>query len=212
MGSGGINSQISRLNDIGSKQTNLAGTLGANAGADYGAGHAAMDPVISNWTKLFTGSPKEVTAAAMPALTPLTQSQQATTEAIKNSMPPGPARDLAMAKSQRDFLGQIGTAKSGIVQGAGDKLFGAGTGLLNLSTSEYGGALGGYSGAASTTQQALQAEVQKRQSMLNFFGGLAKIAAAPLTGGLSMFSGGGGGGVQGGGFSGDPYAWMQGSG
>ena len=188
--SGLVQSEINLANS----QTQLAQSTAASSAADKAKADALQAPYILQQQQLASGDRNAVTAAAMPTISQISGATNPTIEAIKNSVPPGPARDAAIANYQASQSSTIATTEAGLVNQAPTNLANVGTQQYGFSLQELGAALSGLSGAgssfggASSSNQTLaNMQTQSSQALWAPLISLASLAGSAATGG--MFSG-----------------------
>lgn len=158
---------------------------------------ALQAPLIARETALATGDPKAALAASMPTISKLSAGYAGARESILNQVPPGAARDTALANLEIQKDTGIAGAQASAVQAAPEVLANIGSGQGAFSLQELGASLSGLSGSTSSFGSAGQANVQagqlEAQRSAALWGpilGLAGIAGNLATGGVfgSIFS------------------------
>lgn len=139
-------------------------------------------PLIAKETALASGNPSAVLSASMPEISQITQGFNASKAAIENQLPPGAARDQAIAQLNRQQYTGIAGVQASEVQQAPQILASVGAGAAGLSIQELAGALSGYSGANTSASGIAQEENQSQNNKLSFFSGLAGAAGNAAAG------------------------------
>jgi hypothetical protein len=123
-------------------------------------------------------------SAVAPQIGELTRANQATKEAIYNSVPAGAARDIAMAQNERELPAQKATLLNTAYTGALDKLANVGSGLGAFSLQELSAGLKAGELSGSTRNQVMQRDSEAKAATLGFLGSLAgaggQIAGAKM--------------------------------
>lgn len=193
----GPSQNISTGNSISGQQLGVASQAGQQSAQTYNQFQQDIAPLTSQLTSLASGNRQQALSAAMPIISQISGGFNASKQQIMNSLPPGAARDTALANLQTQSAGGIATAQANAVQQAPQELAQLGQGIGGMSLQELGAQLSGLSGGAQTNFGAGQMAAQQQQAMLSFFSGLAKDA----TGLINPISLGGGGTGGGGGVS-----------
>ena len=176
--SSGPSKAISTAGGITQSQLGAAGTAGATSAAEQAQMQQLIAPLISQQTKLATGDRTAATAAAMPVISQLSGATNPTIASIQNSLPPGAARDQAIANYKAQNSSQIASTEASMVQGAPTALASLGTTIGGMSLQELGAQLAGLQGGAQTNLGAGQLAAAQQQALLNFFGQLAGAGGA----------------------------------
>jgi hypothetical protein len=117
----------------------------------------------------------------MPTISTLSQGYNASKQAIQDNLPPGAARDQALAQlSTQEYTGIAG-AQAAQVQAAPGILAQLGSGSAGLSVQELGAALSGYGSSGQLQGQVASENNQSKANELGLFGGL--LGAAGTAGG-----------------------------
>jgi hypothetical protein len=143
-----------------------------------------QQPAIDQETALATGDPKAVLAAAMPTISTLSAQFSAAQEAIENQIPPGPARDAALANLQTSKASTQAGTEAQLVQNAPGVLANIGSGLGAFSLQELGASLSGLSGA-NTSAGGIASEENASQAnkvglLSSVVGAAGKVGAAAI--------------------------------
>ena len=194
----GASGNINSANAISGQQLGVASQAGQQQQQLYGQAMTAIQPYLQQQSALAGGNRQAALAAAMPVISQISGGYQGAKQQIMNSLPPGAARDTALAQLETQKATGIGTAQANMVQQAPQNLAALGGTLGGMSLQELGAQLSGLSGGAQTNYQAGQMAAAQQQSMLQFFGGLAKdvtslVPGLGSLGGSSMPGGGGSG-------------------
>jgi hypothetical protein len=163
----------------------VSSTAGQQQGQLYNQFLTDIGPLQAQQTALASGNRTAALSAAMPMISQLSTGFNAARQQIQNNLPPGAARDTALANLQTQSAGGIATAQANAVQNAPNVLANLGSSLGGMSLQELGAQLSGLSGGAQTNLGAGQMAAQQQQSMLNFFSSLIGSATnlIPGTGG-----------------------------
>lgn len=188
MGGGPSESTLNQQQNISSQQQQISSESEARAQQQYDQSQALAQPLIAQQTKLATGSPSDVLAAAMPTISQISGGYQGAKQSIMNSLPPGAARDTALANLETQKATSIGSTEANLVQGAPSVLANLGAGAGAFSVQELGGALSGLTGASSTNNTVLQAQTQQQAAKLGLagsaLGGVGEAAGGGVFGKL----------------------------
>jgi hypothetical protein len=180
----GPSQNISNANSISGQQLGVASQAGQQQSQLYNQFQQDIAPLTSQLTSLASGNRQQALSAAMPVISQISGGFNASKQQIMNTLPPGAARDTALANLQTQSAGGIATAQANMVQQAPAQLAALGQGLGGMSLQELGAQLSGLSGGSQTNIAAGQLAQQQQQSMLNFFSSLAGTAGNLATGGL----------------------------
>ncbi len=178
----GPSQNISNANAISGQQLGVASQAGAQSAQNYQQMQSLIAPLIGQQTALASGNRQQALAAAMPVISQISAGFNGAKQQIMNSLPPGAARDTALANLQTQKATGIGNAQASMVQQAPGQLAGIGTTLGGMSLQELGAQLSGLGGGASTNLGAGQMAAEQQQSMLSFFSSLASPIASVLGG------------------------------
>lgn len=196
----GPGGNINTGNAIVGQQLGVSSTAGQRSADDYSQFKDALAPLIGQQKALASGDRQASLTAAMPWISKLSQGFTGAKESLMNSMPPGAARDRALADLQTQMSTGIAGAQANAVQQAPQTLAGLAPNFSQMSLQELGAMLGGLQGGAQTNQGVGQMAAAQQKALLDFFGGLVKTGTGLVSGGLL---GGGGGGSS-------PFAWGSG--
>ena len=203
MGSGGpskeqLAMQQQQLNEntqVTQAQLDLQRQQFQQSQVDLAQRQALQQPLIAKEQALAGGDRNAALAAAMPSIMNLSQGYNASKESIMSSLPPGAARDQALAALDTQKYVGTGAALAGQVQQAPEVLANIGSGLGAFSLQEVGASLSGLQGASSSSlggfgavSQQEQMQAQAKANQLGFIGGLVGDATSLATGGLGKFS------------------------
>lgn len=194
-GGGPSSSQINTSNQltqqqlgISQQELDLANRQDANSQATQAEAKAQMQPYIAQQTALATGDRTEALKASLPAISKLSGGYNAAKSSILDSIPPGAARDLAVARLAIDKNVGIAGAQASAVQQAPQALAAIGSGQEAFGLQQLGAALSGYGGAvnagnsaANINYQAEEAQNAAKANQLGFIGGLAGSAASAVS-------------------------------
>lgn len=146
-----------------------------------------IQPLKSQLTALSSGDRTQALSAAMPIISQISSGYSAAQQQILNSIPPGAARDAALAnlQVQKDTT-TSGTLASEIQQ-APTTLANLGAGQGAFSIQQLGAALSGYSGASTSAGAVAQEENAAQANKVGLISGLAGAAGSAL-GGSFKFS------------------------
>ena len=173
----------SALQSTAGAQAGLGATSAAQSQEDRAQAKALEQPLINKETALSGGDRSAALAAAMPSISNITAGYAGAKESIFNTLPPGAARDTALANLETQKSVGTGTAIAGQVQQAPEILANIGSGLGAFSLQELGAGLSGYSGASNTQQAVLGAQAQQQAAKLGIAGDLVG-AAGTAAGGI----------------------------
>jgi hypothetical protein len=160
------------------------------AAEDRPVGLALEEPLIAKQKALLT-DPDAALSAAMPELSKISQGYTASKSSIMNQIPPGAARDMALAQLQQQQQLSQSSILANEVQNAPSILAQAGASRLNQSNIGTQLATGaGQTSASTASNVENSADARKAQTMSNI-GGLLGMGGS-MAGGSS-----GGGGILG---------------
>jgi hypothetical protein len=134
-----------------------------------------LQPAIDFNTGVTTSKDTQMVAAA-PVIGELSKAGKVSEEQIFESIPAGPARDMAIAENKRATAGGIAKARSDTYLSSIDKLANIGSGLGSFSLQELGAALTGFGSGASTGQSVIQGKAQKKAATTGMIGDFASAA------------------------------------
>jgi len=159
----------------------IAGQSNQQEQQQYAESQALEAPLIAQETALASGNRSAAVSAAMPTISTLSQGYNASKQAIQDNLPPGAARDQALAQlSTQEYTGIAG-AQAAQVQAAPGILAQLGSGSAGLSVQELGAALSGYGSSGQLQGQVASENNQSKANELGLFGGL--LGAAGTAGG-----------------------------
>lgn len=173
---GGPNSQdYKRQSDIAQQQVDLAKSQSTTAAADRAKMDKLLQPSI-DFNTAVTKDPQSQLVAAAPMIGQIAKGEKAAEEQIFESIPAGPARDMALAEAKRGKASDIATTRNNIFTTALDKLANIGSGLGSFSLQELGAALTGFQGGAATGQGVIQNKAQTKAATTGMIGDFAMAA------------------------------------
>jgi hypothetical protein len=173
----GPSSNISQANAISGQQLGVASQAAGQQSQLYNTFLQDIQPLQAQQTALASGNRQAALSAAMPVISQLSTGFNAAKQQIMNNLPPGAARDAALAQLQTTSAGGIATAQANVVQNAPNVLASLGSNVGGMSLQELGATLSGLSGGAQTNLGAGQMAAEQQQAMLNFFSSLAAGAS-----------------------------------
>lgn len=141
-----------------------------------------QQPAIDYNKALASGDKTALLKATAQPIGQITQASNSAKANIMNSLPPGAARDVALAEQARDAPSQIATFINGQSLAAPDKLANIGAGLGAFSLQELGGGLRASEDATSGRNQVLGQQAQGKAATLGFLGSLAGAGAGAYAG------------------------------
>jgi hypothetical protein len=187
---GGANQSISTGKGITQQQLGVASGAGTQAADLYNQYKTLTQPLISQETALATGDRNASLTAAQPVISQLSSGFQAAKQRIMNSVPPGAARDKALADLQTQYSSTIGGTEAQLVQQAPGVLAGIGGQSEGFGLQALGAQLNALAGGATTNFNTGQLAVAQQSSLLDFFGSLAGVAGGAISPISKLFSGG----------------------
>lgn len=161
----------------------------------YAQSQTLEAPLIAKETALASGDRSAALSASMPVISQISQGYQASKAGTMNNLPPGAARDKALAQLETQQYTGIATAQASEVEAAPGILAQLGAGSAGLSVQELAGALSGNTSSAQVSGQVASEENAAKANSLQFFGSLAGAAGGAI-GGFNL-GGGGSSGVTG---------------
>jgi hypothetical protein len=174
------------VSNTASQQSGVAGTQATMGTATEAEALSLAQPAIAQQTALASGNRSAALAASMPAISQITGGYNAAQEQIMNSVPPGPARDAALANLQTQRATSTANTQAQLVEQAPSNLANIGSGLGAFSLQQVGAALSGYSGASQSEQSVMNVQEQQQAAKLGLAGsglGMAGEIGGPLIGG-----------------------------
>lgn len=169
-------------NVVSQQQLSLAQQENTQSQQQYQQQQDLEAPEIALQKTLATGNPSAVLAATAPTISTLSAQFPASQEQIMNQLPPGPARDAALAQLTTSKNSTIAGTEANLVTQAPATLANIGAGLGAESLQQIGAALSGLSGA-NTTAQGIESNANAEKA--NTVG-----LISGLTGGLGTAAGG----------------------
>jgi hypothetical protein len=173
-----MNAQANAANQLSS----VASTAEQNQQQQYAQSQALEAPLVAQETALASGNRTAAVNAAMPTISTLSQGYNAALSQIQDTLPPGAARDQAVAQLQRQEYTGIAGAQASAVQQAPQVLAQLGAGDAGLSVQELGAALSGYTSSANAQGQVAAEGNAQKANQLSFFGQLAGAAGSAASG------------------------------
>jgi len=143
-------------------------------------------PAIQKYTALAGGDRNAAVAAAAPEVGTIAGGYDAAKAQIMNSLPPGAARDKALADLQVSKYSATSGVLASEVQKAPDILANIGAGSGAFSLQEVGATLSGLSGASSSNQAVMQAQNAAKANTVGLVSGLAGGAGQALAGSFKI--------------------------
>lgn len=163
---------------VSQQQLSLASQENAESQQQYQAQQTLEAPEIAQQTALASGNPSAVLAATAPTISTLSPQFTASQEQIQDSIPPGPARDAALAQLAVNKNSTIAGTEANLVAGAPATLANIGAGLGAESLQQIGAALSGLSGANTSATGIAQEENASEANKIGAVGSLAGTAAS----------------------------------
>lgn len=181
-GGGPTESQVNAQNTLTSEQTELARQEREQSAKDTAQREKLTAPLVAKETALAAGDRTAATAAAMPTISKISAGYQGAKQQIMNNLPPGAARDTALANLETQKATGIAGAQAGMVENAPEVLANVGQGIGAFSIQELGAALSGFSGASTSNSSAANMEMQQSQAKWGPIVGLAQAAGSAVGG------------------------------
>lgn len=174
--------------NVSNQQQQIAANQQSNANVDRDKMTAFQQPLIQKETALAAGDSKAALAASMPVISKLSAGYQGAKENIMNSLPPGPARDAALANLEVTKASGIGGAQADAVNRAPEILANLGSSEGAFSLQELGAALSGFGGGVNSLNAAgsSNAQVGKMQTDQSNAFWQPLISLASLAGNLAV--------------------------
>lgn len=144
-----------------------------------------QQPAIDFNTALSSGDKSATMTAAAPAISEITRSNESAKANIMNTLPPGAARDVALAQQVRQAPSQVSQFINSNYLASKDKLANIGSGLGAFSLQQLGGGLRAGEDASNNRNSVLGQQQAGKAATLGFIGSLAGAAGGAVTGGLS---------------------------
>ncbi len=178
---------------ITAQQVALGERMTALAEKDIARRDELSESLIKRERALASGDRELATSVMAPILRQTSEQYQLARNSILN-MPPGPAKEFALADLERKKFGATALALSEPFINAPTNLANIGAGFASTGTSLFAGGLRGFEGAAVTNKTVLDSKAASKASTLGLFGQIAQAAGGGFGG--SLFKSGGGGGVS----------------
>lgn len=127
------------------------------------------EPVVNQALALTRDRPS-LLAATAPVLGQITRGSNQARQQIMEQLPPGAARDVALAELERGKSDTIAGAKNQMYQGAFGTLGSLADSSGAFSLNQLGAALRGHGEAAQTGKSVMDVEAQKKASTMGLLG------------------------------------------
>lgn len=177
----GPGQQINTGAGITGSQLGVASTAGSQAASEYNQFQSLIAPLIQKEKALATGDRSAAVEAAQPVLSQLSSGFEAAKQRIMNSIPPGAARDRALADLQTQYTTSIGGAQAGLVNEAPTSLANIGSTVGQFGLQALGAQLNALGGASTTNFNTGKLAAEQEAGLLNFFSSLAGAVASPFS-------------------------------
>lgn len=187
---GPTSSQVNLGNSIAQQELGTAQQAQALSQQQYAESQALEAPLVTQEKALASGDRTAALTAAAPQISQIAQGYKASQQSILDTLPPGAARDTALAQLATQKNTGIATAQAGAVQQAPQILASLGTQDSALSLQELGASLSGFTGSATANSQA--ANISAQQSAAKW-GPITSLAGSLGGGALNALGGLGGG-------------------
>lgn len=171
--------QIQTASDITQRQLSLAEEQARRERESYQEMQRLRQPLVQQQTALASGNRQEAMGAILPILQQIGSGFHAARQQILNTLPPGAARDRALADLDMQAFSNIGAAQAATVGEAPKILASLGSESGGFGLQQLGAALAGMTGASQTNTTAAQIKAQQQASWLDFFSNLAGVAGGP---------------------------------
>lgn len=143
-------------------------------------------PLESKLTTLSSGNAPAAISAAMPEIAQITGGFQAAQQNIMNTIPPGAARDAALANLQVQKATTTSGTVASEIQQAPAQLAALGSGIGGFSLQQLGASLSGLSGASTSAGAVAAEENQAQANKVGLVSGLAGAAGSAAGGAFSI--------------------------
>lgn len=153
--------------------------------ADKARSNELMQPAIDFNKALSSGDMNAILPAIAQPLGQIATAHRAAKENVYNTVPPGPARDFALAQIERQAPAARATAINSAYNNSFDKLANIGSGLGAFSLQELGAGLRAGESGVQTRSGIMQQDAQGKAATLGFLGSLAGGAGAAAGGAFS---------------------------
>lgn len=184
MGKGPSGSEKKTERGYATSQAGLGRTAGTEAEMLFGESNPAFAQALDYFRSLASGDPNKLQAAIAPAVQQTSYQTEQAISNIKNTMPRGGEKNLAMEQARLQQAGEVSSLATGAYTQAQNALAQLGMGGMGLSQNELLAALQGYSGAAGTLGNVMQMEEEGKASTMGLFSSLAEagglVAAAAI--------------------------------
>lgn len=168
--------------DSANKSDALAQQQFTSSQADKARMDTLQQPAIDYNKALASGDKTAIMKAAAQPIGQITRANNTANANILNTLPPGAARDVALAQQTREAPSQIAQFVNSQTLAAPDKLANIGSGIGAFSLQELGGGLRANEDATSGRNQVLNQQAQGKAATLGFLGSLAGAGAGAYAG------------------------------
>ena len=162
---------------IGAQQQQLGGELSGMGANLFQQSQQEQAPLVNFLQGIAGGNKSDLTTAAAPILSQISGGAQKSKDTIMATMPPGAARDEALANLQVSNKSNVASTLNSTYTNALGALGNVGNTNAGLSLNAFGGGLSGLSGASSTENSVMQADAASKASTMGFLGSLAGAGA-----------------------------------
>ena len=174
---------------IGAQQQQLGGELAGMGANLFQQSQQEQAPLVTFLQGIAGGNKSDLTTAAAPILSQISGGAQKSKDTIMATMPPGAARDEALANLQVSNKSNVASTLNSTYTNALGALGNVSNTNAGLSLNAFGGGLSGLSGASQTQNNIMQADAASKASTMGFLGNLAGMASGGISDGISsMFA------------------------
>lgn len=177
---GPSDAQLNMQNQLSQQQLTLGQQEQAQSQQQYQEYKQLTQPAITKYTALAGGDRNAAVAVAAPEIGAIASGYDAAKAQIMNTIPPGAARDRALADLELKKYSGTSSAFAAETQQAPDVLSNIGAGVGAFSLQQLGATLSGFSGASQSNTQAMSAENQAKANQVGLISGLAGAAGTGL--------------------------------
>lgn len=197
MGGGKVKESRAQENQIIADQRAQAASLQQESNASMARGQAYQEPLVQFLQSIIGGNSTTTNQAMAPVLGQIATRNQQAGEQIRSQLPPGAARDYALAGLTRDKGAQVAGATNSTFLSAFPQLAQIGGQEKGVGLQQTGASISSRGNASTGASNVMAQDVQQQQNKMNAITGLASTAGSIATGipFNQIFKGSGGGGA-----------------
>lgn len=177
-GGSSIKPQVENYAKIGSAQMSIASDQAKRAADSFAAFNRYIQPAASKYSALSGGDRNAAMAVTQPEREQWTSMFPKLQQQLLNSMPPGPARDRALADLNVQMYTTLAGSQAKAVSGAPDALASI-AGLYNSNAyQDVGSRLAALQGATGTNAAMTDDILGVQKNLLDFWSGIGSMAGS----------------------------------